>query len=200
MTEGFPVGLTLLSSMITPAVLISACGTLIFSTATRLARIVDRVRELSHGMEALFRGEVADFPEERRAEIERQLSFYVRRSRLVQRSLTAFYVALGIFVGATIGIGVAHLRARRVLRARAAGRRGHHGALLRLRAPHPGDAPLPESRGLGDGVHPAPGRPLPAAPRPEAPGAHTAEEEPNPWERLRRLFQREVEGGSDDKR
>ena len=39
-------GFTLLSAMITPAVLISACGTLIFSTSNRLGRIVDRVREL----------------------------------------------------------------------------------------------------------------------------------------------------------
>jgi hypothetical protein len=100
----FSAGLSLLSAMITPAVLISACGTLVFSTATRLARIVDRVRELSKTMEALFRGE-GDFPDERRAEIERQLGFYVDRSRLVQRSLSAFYIALGIFVAATITIG-----------------------------------------------------------------------------------------------
>src|SRR5262252_5485580 len=41
-----PDPMTLLSAMITPAVLISACGTLILSTSTRLARIMDRVREL----------------------------------------------------------------------------------------------------------------------------------------------------------
>jgi hypothetical protein len=101
-----PNGLDLLTSMITPAVLISACGTLIFSTSTRLARVVDRVRELSHSMEALFRGEVADFPTERREEMEHQLAFYVRRSRLIQRSLTAYYVSLGLFVAATIAIGL----------------------------------------------------------------------------------------------
>jgi len=39
--------LNILSAMITPAVLISACGTLIFSTSTRLARVVDRVWDLS---------------------------------------------------------------------------------------------------------------------------------------------------------
>ena len=37
-----------LTAMITPAVLISASGTMILSTSTRLIRIVDRVRELSH--------------------------------------------------------------------------------------------------------------------------------------------------------
>jgi hypothetical protein len=101
--------LTLLSAMITPAVLISACGTLIFSTSTRLARIVDRVRQLSHSFEVLYTESVADFPEERRAEVERQLVLLAGRGRLIQRALTSFYVSLGTFVATTIGIGLAAL-------------------------------------------------------------------------------------------
>jgi hypothetical protein len=101
--------LTLLSAMITPAVLISACGTLIFSTSTRLARIVDRVRQLSQSFEQLYAGTVADFTEERRAEVERQLFLMAARGRLIQRALTSFYVSLGIFVGTTMGIGLAAL-------------------------------------------------------------------------------------------
>ena len=104
--------LSLLSAMITPAVLISACGTLIFSTSTRLARIVDRVRQLSQFFEELYTGSVADFPEERREEVERQLYLITRRGKLIQRALTSFYVALGIFVGTTIGIGLAALSPR----------------------------------------------------------------------------------------
>jgi hypothetical protein len=101
--------LSLLSAMITPAVLISACGTLIFSTSTRLSRIVDRVRQLSQSFEQLYTGSVADFPDERRAEVERQLFLLAGRGRLIQRALTSFYVALGIFVGTTMGIGLAAL-------------------------------------------------------------------------------------------
>lgn len=103
--------LSLLSAMITPAVLISACGTLIFSTSTRLSRIVDRVRQLSQSFEQLYTGSgpEADFPEERRAEVERQLVLLAGRGRLIQRALTSFYVSLGIFVATTIGIGVAAL-------------------------------------------------------------------------------------------
>jgi hypothetical protein len=106
--------LSLLSAMITPAVLISACGTLIFSTATRLARIVDRVRELSQSFEQLYTGSGpgADFPDERRAEVERQLDLLAGRGRLIQRALTSFYVSLGIFVATTIGIGLAALAPR----------------------------------------------------------------------------------------
>jgi hypothetical protein len=99
-------GLSLLTAMITPAVLISACGTLIFSTSTRLARVVDRARHLSRLVEQVASGEVRDFAAERRAEFERQFETYARRSQLVQASLTSFYLALGTFVGATIAIGL----------------------------------------------------------------------------------------------
>jgi len=98
--------LSLLSAMITPAVLISACGTLIFSTSTRLARVVDRVRELTTAMDNLYAGAEGDFLEERRAEVERQLSMHARRGRLIQWSLTSYYVSLGLFVGSAVAIGL----------------------------------------------------------------------------------------------
>jgi hypothetical protein len=101
--------LNVLSAMITPAVLISACGTLVFSTSNRLARIVDRVRELIGKIEQLSSAESIDFPEERQIEIERQLAIQVRRSRLIQHALTSFYVSLGMFVGTTVAIGIVSL-------------------------------------------------------------------------------------------
>jgi uncharacterized protein DUF2721 len=103
---GSPLGLSLLSAMITPAVLISACGTLVFSTATRLARIVDRVRTLAVQLERIFSGELRDFPEERRREIDVQIHFNAERSLLIQGALTSFYVGLGFFVATVIGIGL----------------------------------------------------------------------------------------------
>src|SRR5262245_9014101 len=90
--------LNILSAMITPAVLISACGTLVFSTSTRLGRIVDRVRDLIRTIEDLSKTEDLDFPDERRIEVERQLLIHTRRSQLIQRSVTSFYVALSLFV------------------------------------------------------------------------------------------------------
>lgn len=101
--------LSLLSAMITPAVLISACGTLILSTSSRLARIVDRVRSLSSQIEQQFTDEETDFPDERRAEVEHQPGIHIQRSHLIQRSLTSFYVALGLFVAATFSIGIVAL-------------------------------------------------------------------------------------------
>jgi hypothetical protein len=45
--------MAVLTSMITPAVLISACSALILSTSVRLGRVVDRVRVLSDRFEEL---------------------------------------------------------------------------------------------------------------------------------------------------
>ena len=44
---------SVLGAMITPAVLISACGALILSTSVRLGRVVDRVRALADRFEVL---------------------------------------------------------------------------------------------------------------------------------------------------
>ena len=81
------------------------------AVATLLARVVDRVRQLTLAMDALYAGAEGDFLEERRAEVERQLWMHARRGRLIQWSLTSYYVSLGLFVGSAVAIGlVAFLR------------------------------------------------------------------------------------------
>ena len=93
--------------MITPAVLISACGTMILSTSTRLGRVVDRVRSLSDKLEELAHVvENIELLDDRRAVIFVQLDRLTSRARLLQRSMTSFYVALGIFVATSVAIGV----------------------------------------------------------------------------------------------
>ena len=101
-----PTGLEVLSAMITPAVLISASGTLVLSTSVRLARVVDRVRTLSGTLEEIFNAPPDALVTARGTHIERQLDLQTRRGRLIQRALTSFYVALCVFVGTTISIAV----------------------------------------------------------------------------------------------
>jgi hypothetical protein len=99
--EPLSSALAVLTAMITPAVLISACGALILSTSTRLGRVVDRVRALSDRFEELAASgddQLALF-EDRRAMIFGQLDKLTSRARILQRSMTVFYVALGLFVG-----------------------------------------------------------------------------------------------------
>ncbi|HEY0408426.1 MAG TPA: DUF2721 domain-containing protein [Pyrinomonadaceae bacterium] len=105
--EALSSSLAVLSAMITPAVLISACGTMILSTSTRLGRVVDRVRALSDRLEELARdGQQREFFDERRAMIFTQLDKLTSRARILQRSMVTFYWALGIFVSTSVAIGV----------------------------------------------------------------------------------------------
>src|SRR5205085_2063982 len=107
MFEGLSSVLAVLTAMITPAVLISACGSLILSTSTRLGRVVDRVRELSDRFERMAHDdkEIA-LAKEKRAMIFDQLDRLTSRARILQRSMTSFYLALGIFVATSFAIGM----------------------------------------------------------------------------------------------
>ncbi len=97
--------------MITPAVLISACGTLILSTSNRLSRSTDRVRGLTLRFKELVSeaGQREPLAREEKRLIVSQLPRITRRVRLIQRSLTVFYAAVGIFVLASAITGGAAL-------------------------------------------------------------------------------------------
>src|SRR5438270_11386495 len=99
--------LAVLTAMITPAVLISASGTMILSTSTRLGRVVDRVRSLSDRLRQLANNDAGEeFFDEERAMLYDQLDKLTSRSRLLQRRLTTFYLAVGVFVATSVAIGV----------------------------------------------------------------------------------------------
>ena len=105
--------LAVLTAMITPAVLISACGALIFSTSSRLGRVVDRVRALSAAFEQLAKHPEADeMADDRRQLVFAQLDRQTSRARLIQRAMVAFYTALGIFVATSVAIAVIAALAR----------------------------------------------------------------------------------------
>ena len=96
--------LQVLSAMITPAVLISACGMLVLSTSNRLVHVVVRVRDLSNRFERLAKGSKRQA--EKRSMIISQLELLTSRARLLQQSLTSLYSAIGIFVLTTFDIGI----------------------------------------------------------------------------------------------
>jgi len=93
--------------MITPAVLISACGALILSTSVRLGRVVDRVRALADRFEELSGKEPGEVElyEDRLELTFTQLDWLTSRARHLQRAMTTFYLALGLFVATTVTLG-----------------------------------------------------------------------------------------------
>ena len=107
--EALSSAVAVLTAMITPAVLISACGALILSTSTRLGRVVDRVRMLIDRFEEMTKtqeDEDIELFEERRAVIFNQLDKLTTRTRLLQKSMRVFYLALGVFVATSVAIGL----------------------------------------------------------------------------------------------
>src|SRR5947207_15360884 len=97
--DGLSSSLAVLTAMITPAVLISASGTMILSTSSRLGRVVDRVRSLSDRLQELSRGDsVIDLLDKRPAMLFVQLDNLTSRSLLLPLAVTTFYVAVGELV------------------------------------------------------------------------------------------------------
>ena len=95
----------ILTSMITPAVLISACGTLIFSTSARLGRIFDRVNVMKGEVEAVITGKIS-FTEERMGHLRGQIVLQRRRAMLIQKAMVALYTATLLFVASSLAIAV----------------------------------------------------------------------------------------------
>lgn len=99
-----------LTAMVTPALLISATGSLVLSTSTRLGRVVDRVRQLEERLsELIYRDDKEDIPlyDKRVEVIVDLLDKVTSRSRLLQRAMTWFYYGLGMFVLTSVTIAVA---------------------------------------------------------------------------------------------
>jgi hypothetical protein len=86
-------------------VLISACGTLIFSTSARLGRIFDRVNVMKGEVEAIITGKIS-FPAERLGHLRGQIGLQRRRARLIQKAMVALYTATLLFVSSSLAIAV----------------------------------------------------------------------------------------------
>jgi len=86
-----------LSLIVAPAVLTNASSVLAMSTSNRLARAVDRARELSRQLEEA--GDLASAEAVRRL---RELAATEQRSLMLLAALRSFYVALGSFASATL--------------------------------------------------------------------------------------------------
>jgi hypothetical protein len=104
--DNFPDALAVLSAMITPAVLISACGSLILATSDRLSKAVTRTREVSDQLLPRAGDEENPARQEERRMLFTQLDFVTTRSRLLQRALSRLYAALAFFVGTSVAIGL----------------------------------------------------------------------------------------------
>lgn len=99
-----------LTAMVTPTLLISATGSLVLSTSTRLGRVVDRVRELEKRLsELIMEEDTTKIPlyEKRLDTIVFLLDKVTTRSRILQKAMSAFYYGLGCFILTSVTIALA---------------------------------------------------------------------------------------------
>ena len=102
-----PSNYATLSAMITPAIFMTANGSLIISTSNRMSRVVDRIRVLNDRGDELCRGDSKlDFVAERRAHVAGQLAHLEGRSDRVRQALTLLYLAFTSFVGTSLTLAI----------------------------------------------------------------------------------------------
>ncbi len=95
-----------LSAMITPAIFMTVCGSLIISTSNRVSRVVDRIRELNERLDQLRRGTELDFVPERIKNFVQQLSWLEDRSSRIRIALAALYLAMAAFIGTSLAVAL----------------------------------------------------------------------------------------------
>jgi Protein of unknown function (DUF2721) len=95
------------AAMIAPALFLTATASLMISTATRMARIVDRIRTVVATCDRSRRGEdVLDFPKVRRKHALNELRRLQSRSDRVMAAVTLLYTAFGCFAATSMTIAI----------------------------------------------------------------------------------------------
>ncbi|GAB2502048.1 DUF2721 domain-containing protein [Arenimonas alkanexedens] len=88
----------ILTSMLAPALLMAATGSLLISANNRLARVVDRLRAIVTQLDG---GDAMSRPE-----LEEQIQRHRRRAHLVLKACQMLYLGLGAFVGTSLALAV----------------------------------------------------------------------------------------------
>lgn len=97
-----------LSAMITPAIFLTANGSLIISTSNRMSRVVDRIRALNTSSDKLCRGSDGDldYPRDRQDHYQDQIRHLIWRGERIRYALVMLYFAFASFVGTSLALAV----------------------------------------------------------------------------------------------
>jgi Protein of unknown function (DUF2721) len=100
-----PQAIDTVAAMIAPALFLTATGSLLISTSTRIGRIVDRIRVIV----TLCEGgqlEQLDFPDLRRKHAVDELNHLQSRSNRVSAAVTMLYLAFSAFAATSMLIAI----------------------------------------------------------------------------------------------
>jgi hypothetical protein len=97
--------ITFLTAMITPAVLIMACGQLSLTTSQRLSRSISRTRTIYNELMEIKSGK-REATEEEKIKLHLMITQTTRRSILLQKVMSMLYIALLFFITSSLLIGI----------------------------------------------------------------------------------------------
>ncbi len=95
----------LIAAMVTPALLILACASLVATMLVRMARVVDRARLLAATVHEGNLEKLGATPDQARIALDR----HAKRARYVEWSIAALYVSVVIFVLTSLSIVIDHV-------------------------------------------------------------------------------------------
>jgi Protein of unknown function (DUF2721) len=105
-----------LSAMITPAIFLTANGSLIISTSNRMSRVVDRIRVLNDQGDRLCRGGTdLDFARDRMDHVHDQIRRLLWRGDRIRYALVMLYLALASFVMTSLALAIDVVFANRLV-------------------------------------------------------------------------------------
>jgi hypothetical protein len=94
--------MSMVSAMITPAILILAAGSLVASTLVRLGRIVDQTRAfIARGEQLHNEGKKVDA-----ALVEERMAKQLRRAELARNALWGYYIAIALFLLSSVVLAI----------------------------------------------------------------------------------------------
>lgn len=99
------VVISLLTAMITPAVLIMACGQLSLTTSQRLSRSISRTRSIFSELKEIKDGKKSATEDEKLI-LHDQITKSTQRSILLQEVMSMLYIALMLFIASSLLIGI----------------------------------------------------------------------------------------------
>jgi hypothetical protein len=99
----------LIVQMVSPAVMISACGLMLLSLGNKYARVVDRIRNFAGEARALHdrADRLAAAEIERMRMLDLQIPDLFRRGKLLRNAVLYFHTAVGLFVACSFSIALA---------------------------------------------------------------------------------------------
>ena len=92
-----------ISAIVTPAILILACSSLIAATANRQSRLLERVRDLTNEIDELREKETLG---DKRDFFVAQLLKAARRTKFIQQAMLYLYLSLAALILTSVAVGI----------------------------------------------------------------------------------------------